>query len=99
MHQGLSAMNPPPETLIAFSCAPGEATLDESKNERNGIFIENLLKHIATPNKDIEEVLKNVSREVKSQTNSFQKPYRTSSLTQEIFLVTTPNEGQNVFFI
>jgi len=88
MSQGLSPMRAPPETLIAFSCAPGEATLDETRNNRNGIFIENLLKHIAKPNKDIEAVLKSVSREVKRQTGGYQKPYRTSTLTEEIFLVT-----------
>jgi len=99
MHQGLSPMSAPPETLIAFACASGEAALDETKNNRNGIFIENLLNHITTPNKDIEKVLKNVSRGVKLQTNGFQKPYRTSSLTEEIFLVTMRNPGENVFFI
>jgi uncharacterized caspase-like protein len=98
-HQGLSSMNPLPETLIAFSCAPGEAALDETHNNKNGIFIENLLKHITAPNQDIEKVLKHVSRAVKSQSNNFQKPYRTSSLTEEIFLVTTCSKGQNLFFI
>ena len=99
MQQGLSPMNAPAETLIAFSCAPGEATLDETRNNRNSIFTENLLKMITTTNKDIEEVLKTVSRNVKLQTNGFQKPYRTSSLTEEVFLVTKYNQGQNVFCI
>ncbi|CAF0807415.1 unnamed protein product [Adineta steineri] len=88
MQQGLSSMNAPSETVIAFSCAAGEATLDETGNNRNGIFTENLLKYITMPNKDIEEVLKNVSRDVKQQTGGFQKPYRTSSLTEDVFLVT-----------
>jgi uncharacterized caspase-like protein len=97
MQQGLSPMSAPPETLIAFSCAPGGAALDETRNDRNGIFIQSLLKHIATPNKDIEEVLKNVSREVKQQTAGFQKPHRTSSLTENIFLVTEHNQGQFLY--
>jgi uncharacterized caspase-like protein len=84
-------MNTPSETLIVFSCAPGEATLDETGNGKNGIFIENLLKQIATANKDIEEVFKSVSREVRLQTCGLQKPYRTSSLTEEVFLVTKYN--------
>ncbi|CAF0848891.1 unnamed protein product [Adineta steineri] len=99
MRQGLSIMNAPSETVIAFSCAAGEATLDETGNNRNGIFTENLLKYIAVPNKDIEEVLKRVSRDVKLQTGGFQKPYRTSSLTEDVFLVTNHSEGQTLFFV
>ncbi|CAF4183726.1 unnamed protein product, partial [Adineta steineri] len=94
MKQGLSPMNAPSETVIAFSCAPGEATLDETGNNRNGIFTEKLLKHIAIPNKDIEEVLKLVSRDVKLQTGGYQKPYRTSSLTEDVFLATNHSQEQ-----
>ncbi|CAF0769653.1 unnamed protein product [Adineta steineri] len=94
MQQGLSSMNAPSETVIAFSCAAGEATLDETGNNRNGIFTENLLKYITMPNKDIEELLKNVSRDVKQQTGGYQKPYRTSSLTEDVFLVTKRSREQ-----
>ncbi|CAF3915415.1 unnamed protein product [Adineta steineri] len=95
MQQGLSLMNAPSETIIAFACAAGEAALDETRNNRNGIFTENLLKYIAMPNKDIEEVLKKVSRDVKLQTGGFQKPYRTTSLTEDVFLVTNDSQGQS----
>ncbi|CAF0818620.1 unnamed protein product [Adineta steineri] len=98
MQQGLSLMNAPSETIIAFACAAGEAALDETRNNRNGIFTENLLKYIVMPNKDIEEVLKKVSRDVKLQTGGFQKPYRTTSLTEDVFLVTNHSQGQSLPF-
>ncbi|CAF4014961.1 unnamed protein product [Rotaria sp. Silwood1] len=96
--QGLSSMHAPPKTLIVFACAPGKTVQDETRNGRNGSFVENLLKYIATPNTDIEEVMKNVARAVNLQTDCFQLPYRTSSLTNAVCLVTANKQGQNFFF-
>ncbi|CAF4139831.1 unnamed protein product [Rotaria sp. Silwood2] len=87
MQLGLSPMNAPPETLIVFSCAPGRATLDETRNEKNGIFMGNLLKRIATLNTHIEDIFMNVAHDVKLQTGGFQQPYRTSSLTEKLYFV------------
>jgi hypothetical protein len=92
-NQGLLPMNPPLQTLIVYACAPGKAVQDETRNNRNGSFIENLLKYIATPDKDIEEIMKDIARDVNLQTNGFQLPYRTSSLTDKVFLVTNNNQG------
>ncbi|CAF3256821.1 unnamed protein product [Rotaria socialis] len=97
MKQGLSPMCARSETLIAYSCAPGEAALDETKNARNGIFMQNLLKHIEIPNEDFEQVLKSVARDVKAQTDGFQLPYRTSSLTELVYLVPHLVQGQTYF--
>jgi hypothetical protein len=44
------------QTLIVFACASDESVLDETLNERNGSSIENLLKHITTCDKNIEEI-------------------------------------------
>ncbi|CAF4477855.1 unnamed protein product, partial [Rotaria socialis] len=92
--QGLSPMHASPETLIAYACAPGAVAVDETRNGRNGYFAEHLLKHIATPNNDIEDILKIVAREVKLQTSGFQVPFRTSSLTEKVCLVTSNVQGQ-----
>jgi uncharacterized caspase-like protein len=96
--RGLSPMYAPLQTLIVFACAPGKEVQDETRNNRNGSFIENLLKYIATPNRDIEEIMKDVACDVNSQTNGFQLPYRTSSLTGKVFLVTNNDQGKYVFF-
>ncbi|CAF4292913.1 unnamed protein product [Rotaria magnacalcarata] len=87
--QGLSPMHASSETLIAYACAPGAVAVDETRNGRNGYFAEHLLKHIKTPNNDIEDILKIVAREVKLQTAGFQVPFRTSSLTEKVCLVTS----------
>ncbi|CAM4953944.1 unnamed protein product, partial [Rotaria socialis] len=92
--QGLSPMHASPETLIAYACAPGAVAVDETRNGRNGYFAEHLLKHIATPNNDIEDILKIVAREVKLQTSGFQVPFRTSSLTEKVCLVTSNVQAQ-----
>jgi uncharacterized caspase-like protein len=92
-NQGLLPMHAPLQTLIVFACAPGKQVQDETRNNRNASFIENLLKYIATPDKDIEEIMKDIARDVNLQTDGFQLPYRTSSLTDKVFLVTNNNQG------
>ncbi|CAF1323486.1 unnamed protein product [Adineta steineri] len=92
--QGLLPMNTAAQTLIVFACAPGKAVLDETKNNKNGSFIENLLKHISTSDKDIEEVMRNVAGDVNRQTFGFQLPYRTSSLIDPVYIVTNNNRDK-----
>ena len=98
MSQGLLPMHAPLQTLVVFACAPGKAVQDETRNNRNGSFIENLLKYITTPNRDAEEIMKDVACAVHLQTDGFQLPYRTSSLTNKVFLVTNNNQGQCGYF-
>ena len=97
-NEGLGPIAVKLETLVVFACAPGETTLDETWNDRNGSFIEHLLKHIATPNRDIEEIMKKVAANVNRQTAGVQLPYRLSSLTGEVYLVETHDQGKNIFF-
>jgi uncharacterized caspase-like protein len=92
-NQGLLPMHAPLQTLIVFACAPGKPVQDETRNNRNGSFIENLLNYIAMPDKDIEEVMKDVASDVYSQTGGFQLPYRTTSLINKVFLATNNNQG------
>jgi hypothetical protein len=96
---GLAPIAAKLQTLVVFACAPGEATLDETWNNRNGSFIENLLKNITTPDKDIEEIMKKVAGDVNQQTAGIQLPYRTSSLVGEVYLVTKNNRGKDVFLL
>jgi uncharacterized caspase-like protein len=91
--QGLLPMNAPSQTLIVFACAPGKAVQDETQNNRNGSFIQNLLKYIIIPNKDVEEIMRNVAGDVNLQTGGFQLPYRTSSLTEKVCLVASSDQG------
>jgi uncharacterized caspase-like protein len=80
---GLQQMRAPPETLIAFACAPGAITPDRTLNSKNGIFTKYLLKHITTPGIDIDVILRRVAKNVANETNNKQQPFRVSSLTEE----------------
>lgn len=86
--QGLGYIIPKLQTLVVFACAPNEAVLDETLNNRNGCFIENLLKHIMKPDKDIEQIMKTVATDVNRQTGNAQLPHRMTSLTDEVYLAT-----------
>ncbi|CAF4880648.1 unnamed protein product, partial [Rotaria magnacalcarata] len=85
-------MHAPPKSLIVYASAPDEAVLGETKNDRNDIFIENLLKYIGQPNQDIEEMMRQVSDNVNNKTDDFQVPYRSTSLTEKIYLVITSTQ-------
>jgi hypothetical protein len=92
-NQGVISMNVPLETFIVYTCVPGKAIQEETGNNRNGSFIQNFLKHIETSGKDIEEIMRNVARDVNIQTGGAQLPYRTSSLTDKVCLVTNNEQG------
>lgn len=83
--RGLGSIKGPSESLIAFSCGFNQGSIDDTLNDRNGIFTEHLLKYIATPDQDIETILQMVACEVKSK--GFPIPFRTSSLTEKIYLM------------
>jgi uncharacterized caspase-like protein len=87
---GLNEMTAPPGTLIAFACAPGQTAFDRTLDSANGIFTKYLLKHIITPDLDIEMVLRKVASDVSMETNHSQRPYRISSITiDNVCLVST----------
>ena len=91
--QDLPLMPALSESLIAYACTSDAIALDETHNGTNGYFVESLLKHIKTPDTDIDDVLKTVARDVKSLSHGRQVPFRTSSLTEKIYLVTTDTPG------
>ena len=85
---GLNTMIARPGTLIAFACAPGQTTSDQSFDRSNGLFTKHLLKHITAPAVDIQVVLRRVANDVARETHNKQIPYQLSSImTENIFLV------------
>ncbi|CAF1452580.1 unnamed protein product [Adineta ricciae] len=85
--ESLAKMDGLRQSLVVFGCSPGGAVQDETRNGRNGSFMENLLKNIKRPNTDIEEIIKDVAHSVSLQTSGFQVPHRTSSIVGKVFLV------------
>ncbi|CAM4877064.1 unnamed protein product [Rotaria socialis] len=75
---GLTAMHKA-GSLVAFACAPG-ALVDDKPEEKNSLFMKHLLKHLPTPNEDIVNTLRNVTRGVMQDSNSKQIPFMSVQL-------------------
>jgi uncharacterized caspase-like protein len=89
---GLQKMTAPPGSLISFACAPGKITPDRAADAQNGIFTKYLLKHIKTPDTDIEFILRRVANDVAEETKKQQQPFRVSSITEEdVYVVPSGN--------
>lgn len=81
--KGLAQINAPSGTLIAYSTAPGSIASDGTG--RNGLYTQELLKQIKTPDRSIEDVFKQVRISVRAATGGSQTPWESSSLTGEFY--------------
>ncbi|CAF2026395.1 unnamed protein product [Rotaria magnacalcarata] len=79
-NKGLVKMIAPGGSLIQFACAPGTLASDGVDNDKNGLFTKHLLKHIGTPNIDIEVMFRKVALGVYEESKGRQIPYRDSCL-------------------
>ncbi len=77
---GLGRMDAPSGTLLVYSTAPGKVASDGPKGQRNSPFTKSLLKSMQTPNLPVEQVLKEVRRQVLAETKGEQVPWENSSL-------------------
>jgi hypothetical protein len=76
--KGLAPIDAPPGTFIAFSTAPGSTAADGAG--RNGLYTQYLLKEMAQPGAQIEEVFKAVRAGVRKDSKSSQVPWESTSL-------------------
>ena len=84
---GLAPMQTPPSTIIVYACGANDTASAQSKNGRNSLYTYHLLRHIKTPNVDIETVMKRVAIDVQRDSNNEQVPYRYSSCNELIYLL------------
>lgn len=82
--RGLARIEASGGTLIAFATDPGDVALDGDGD--NSPFTEALLKHIETPNIEINVMMTRVRGDVFSKTNAQQRPWTSSSLIGEVYL-------------
>ncbi|SDH32356.1 caspase family protein [Propionivibrio dicarboxylicus] len=80
---GLAQMDAPKGSLIAYATAPGKTAADG--DNRNGLYTQELLKHIQTPGLPLETVFKRVRIGVMAASGDAQTPWETSSLTGDFF--------------
>jgi uncharacterized caspase-like protein len=79
------------ETLIVFATRPNEQAADGTG--RNSPFTRAFLDHIATPNRDVELVMRDVAADVRQQTNGRQIPQRLTELQNGLILLESPAES------
>jgi len=86
---GLAQMDAPKGSLIAYATAPGKTAADG--DNRNGLYTQELLKHIQTPGLPLETVFKRVRIGVMTASGEAQTPWETSSLTGDFFFRPAPD--------
>jgi Caspase domain len=84
-HKGLSQMDAPPGTLLAYSTAPGNVSSDG--DGANGLYTEHLLKEIAVPEAKVEDVFKRVRLGVRRRSNGLQIPWESTSLEDDFYFL------------
>ncbi len=88
---GLASISAPTGTFIAYSTAPNSVASDGTG--RNGLYTQELLKQLRTPNLVLEEVFKQVRTEVRKKSNSQQVPWESSSVEGIFYFSVNRNES------
>jgi formylglycine-generating enzyme required for sulfatase activity len=71
--RGLARMNVPTGTIVAYATAPG-STADDGAGRSNGVYTEQLARHLAQPGLDIKDVFDRTAQEVERITAGKQRP-------------------------
>jgi uncharacterized caspase-like protein len=86
---GLSQMDAPTRTFLAYATAPGNVASDGSG--KNGLYTENLLREIVRPDAKIEDVFKRVRLAVRLQSQGKQVPWESTSLEDDFYFIPPSN--------
>lgn len=88
---GLAQMDAPKGSLIAYATAPGKVASDGDGN--NGLYTQELLRHLQTPGLPLEAVFKRVRNGVMQGSGDAQTPWEASSLTGDFFFRPAADAG------
>jgi uncharacterized caspase-like protein len=83
--KGLSQLDAPPGTLLAYATSPGNVASDG--DGANGLYTENLLREMKVPEAKIEDVFKRVRLAVRRRSNGQQIPWESTSLEQDFWFI------------
>src|SRR5215468_7408884 len=84
--RGLARIEPTGrDTLVAFSAAPGQEAADG--HGRNSPFTASLLQHITKPGLEVSVMLKEVTADVRRDTNNAQRPQQLSDMSKTFYFV------------
>ena len=85
MAKGLSQMDAPPQTLLAYATAPG-CEAEDGQGE-NGLYTQNLLREMKVRDAKIEDVFKRVRLGVRLASKGAQIPWESTSLEEDFYFV------------
>ena len=83
--KGLSQMDAPRSTLLAYATAPGNVASDGEGT--NGLYTENLLREIKVGEAKVEDVFKRVRLSVRRRSNGAQIPWESTSLEDDFYFM------------
>jgi uncharacterized caspase-like protein len=83
--KGLSQMDAPNQTLLAYATAPGNVASDGDGS--NGLYTENLLREMRVPEAKLEDVFKRVRLSVRLKSRGAQVPWESTSLEEDFWFV------------
>jgi hypothetical protein len=83
--KGLSQVDAPPGTLLAYATSPGHIASDGEGS--NGLYTEHLLREMKVPEAKIEDVFKRVRLAVRRRSNGLQIPWESTSLEQDFWFI------------
>lgn len=84
--KGLSQMDAPPGTFLAYATAPGNTAIDGDGGQ-HGLYTEHLLREIRVPEAKVEDVFKRVRLGVRRQSNGQQIPWESTSLESDFWFL------------
>ena len=81
--RGLSQVDAPVGTLLAYATAPGNVAIDGEGS--NGLYTEQLLREIKVPDAKVEDIFKRVRLAVRRQSKGMQIPWESTSLEEDFY--------------
>jgi uncharacterized caspase-like protein len=81
--KGLSQFDAPPGSLLAYATSPGNTASDG--DGANGLYTENLLRELNSPDAKIEDVFKRVRLAVRVRSAGQQIPWESTSLEEDFY--------------
>lgn len=92
--KGLSQLDAPPNTLVAFSTAPGQFALDGEGE--NSVYTSLLIKELTVPGISVESALKRVRMGVRMASLGQQVPWESTSLEESVYLKPRATGSKNM---
>lgn len=83
--KGLSQMDAPQSTLLAYATSPGNVASDGTGE--HGLYTEHLLREMKVPEAKVEDVFKRVRLGVRRKTNGAQIPWESTSLEEDFYFL------------